>query len=54
MKAAAFILAATGTLGLLAGEFLTDFGRSVTLLFAVMNLLGLSGIAVRLFGRRNR
>jgi hypothetical protein len=53
MKAAAFILAAAGTLGLLAGEFLTDFGRGVTLLFAAMNLLGLCGIAVHLFGMRN-
>jgi hypothetical protein len=43
-----------GTLGLLAGQFLTDFGRSVTLLFALVNLLGLLGIAAHLFGRRDR
>lgn len=48
-----FILAATGTLGLLAGEFLANFSRSVTLLFAFLNLAGLCGIAAHLFRRMN-
>ena len=36
----AFILLGIGTVGLLLNEFLFDLGRSATLTFAVLNLVG--------------
>jgi len=37
----AFVLLTVGTLGLLANEFLFDWGRAATILFAVANGFGL-------------
>jgi hypothetical protein len=37
----AFILLIIGTIGLLVNEFVTDWGSSVTITFACLNILGL-------------
>jgi hypothetical protein len=42
-----YILLSIGTLGLLMGEFVIDFGRMVTLAFAALNLLGLVVLLTR-------
>ena len=44
-KLTAFILLLIGTIGLLVNEFVTDWGRGVTITFACLNLLGLLGLA---------
>ncbi|MFC1908870.1 hypothetical protein ACFLXD_03280 [Chloroflexota bacterium] len=41
-----FILIIIGTLGLLANEFIFDWGSSATLTFAVFNLVGLAALAL--------
>ena len=40
-KLIAFILLIIGTTGLLVNEFVTDWGRGVTITFACLNVLGL-------------
>ena len=45
MKLSAFILVIAGTIGLLLNEFITDLGRSVTITFAGLNILGLVVLA---------
>ena len=40
-KLIAFILLIIGTIGLLVNEFVTDWGRGVTITFACLNVLGL-------------
>lgn len=40
-KLIAFILLGIGTIGLLVNEFVTDWGRGVTITFACLNVLGL-------------
>ena len=40
-KLGAFVLLSAGTIGLLASEFVCDFGRLATLTFASMSLIGL-------------
>ena len=40
-KLIAFILLIIGTIGLLVNEFVTDWGRGVTITFACLNILGL-------------
>ena len=44
-KLSAFILLIIGTIGLLLNEFVFDWGRSVTLTFAVLNCVGLATLA---------
>ena len=39
-KLIAFILLGIGTIGLLVNEFVTDWGRGVTITFACLNVLG--------------
>ncbi len=41
----AFILLIIGTIGLLINEFIFDWGRSATITFAVINVIGLSFFA---------
>ena len=40
-KLTAFVLLIIGTIGLLVNEFVTDWGRGVTIMFACLNVLGL-------------
>ena len=42
----AFILLFIGTIGLLVNEFAIDWGRVVTLIFAVFNFIGLATLAL--------
>lgn len=53
-KLIAFILLIIGTIGLLVNEFVTDWGRGVTITFACLNILGLVLLAstARSMGRR--
>ena len=53
-KLIAFILLGIGTIGLLVNEFVTDWGRGVTITFASFNLLGLVLLAftARSIGKR--
>ena len=45
MKLVAYILLLIGTLGLLLNEFVFDWGRVATIIFAVSNLVGLATLA---------
>jgi len=53
-KLIAFILLIIGTIGLLVNEFVTDWGRGVTITFACLNVLGLVLLAftARIMGKR--
>ena len=42
----AFILLIIGTIGLLVNEFIFDWGRVGTLVFAVLNFIGLAILAI--------
>ena len=53
VKLSGFILLIIGTLGLLINEFVFDWGRSATIIFAVFNIAGLATLAVTLRGMRN-
>ncbi|MDZ4655924.1 MAG: hypothetical protein U1F44_08625 [Coriobacteriia bacterium] len=39
-----FVLVIAGTLGLLLNEFVFDWGRTATIVFAVSNVVGLLGL----------
>lgn len=41
IELSAFVLLIIGTLGLLLNEFIFDWGRTATLLFATANVIGL-------------
>lgn len=45
----AFALVTVGTLGLLANEFVLEWGRVATLVFAVSNVIGLVGLGLVFF-----
>ena len=45
IKLTAFILLIIGTIGLLINEIIFDWGRSATLTFAVLNVVGLASLA---------
>ena len=49
LSVGAFVLVIAGTLGLLANEFMFDWGSAVTLLFAASNVVGLVGLGIGLF-----
>ena len=53
-KLIAFVLLGIGTIGLLVNEFVTDWGRGVTITFACLNVLGLVLLAftARSIGKR--
>ena len=44
MELNAFVLLIVGTLGLLLNEFLFDWGRVATLMFALANVIGLAAL----------
>jgi len=44
-KVTAFVLLIIGTIGLIANEFVPDWGRGVTITFACLNVLGLIVLA---------
>jgi hypothetical protein len=46
VKLSAFILLIIGTLGLLVNEFVLDWGRVTTLVFAVFNFIGLAILVI--------
>ena len=52
VKLSAFILVGIGTLGLLGNEFIFDWGRSATLAFASMNVVGLATLAFAYWGKK--
>jgi hypothetical protein len=52
IKLAAFILLIIGTVGLLVSEFVVDWGRAPTLIFAIFNCIGLVTLAVIYFGKK--
>ena len=45
VKLSAFILLGIGTFGLLINEFVFDWGRTATLTFASVNVVGLATLA---------
>jgi len=51
-KLSAFILLGIGTLGLLINEFIFDWGRSATLTFAALNVVGLAILAYTYWGMK--
>jgi len=53
-KLIAFILLIIGTTGLLVNEFVTDWGRGITITFACLNVLGfvLLAFAAWIMGKR--
>lgn len=52
VKLSVFILLVTGTLGLLINEFIFDWGITVTLTFAALNVLGLAILAYMYWGMK--
>jgi len=50
LSVGAFALVIVGTLGLLANEFVFDWGRGATLIFAASNAIGLVGVGFALYG----
>ena len=52
VKLGAFILLGIGTIGLLSNEFIFDWGRVATLIFAVFNFVGLAILAFSYWGMR--
>jgi len=51
-KLSAFILLIIGTLGLLINEFIFDWGRTATLTFAALNVVGLAILAYTYWGMK--
>jgi len=51
-KLSAFILLIIGTIGLLMNEFIFDWGRAATLIFAAFNFVGLAILAFATRGIR--
>ena len=52
IKLTAFVLLITGTIGLLMNELVANWGRTLTLMFAVFNCIGLTTLGVTYFGRK--
>ena len=52
MKLTAFILLIIGTVGLLLNEFAFDWGRTVTITFAVLNFIGLVTLVFIIWGKK--
>jgi len=53
-KLIAFILLGIGTIGLLVNEFVTDWGRGVTITFACLNVLGFVLLAFTAWSKGKR
>ena len=54
IKLSAFILLIIGTLGLLINEFAFDWGRVATIIFAILNFIGLAILAATYLWMRNK
>jgi len=52
IKISGFVLIIVGTLGLLLNEFVWDYSSSRTIIFAVVNFVGLVSLAFAHFGMR--
>jgi hypothetical protein len=52
VKLSVFILLVTGTLGLLINEFIFEWGTTVTLTFAALNVMGLAILAYMYWGMK--
>ena len=46
IKLSGFILLIVGTVGLLVNEFVLDWGRTATVTFAIINLVGFITLAI--------
>ena len=46
----AFVCLLVGTLGLLTNEFVFDWGRTATLIFAALNVIGLLALGFQCWG----
>jgi len=53
-KLIAFILLIIGTVGLLVNEFVFDWGRVATVIFAAVNVLGLIFLAYTNWGKKGK
>ena len=53
-KLIAFILLIIGTVGLLINEFIFDWGRVATVIFAAANVLGLVLLAYTNWGKKGK
>lgn len=54
LRLTAVVLIAVGTTGLLANEFITDWGRTATLASAALNVIGLAILGYTLVRDRRR
>ena len=54
IKISGFVLIAVGTVGLLLNEFVWDTSSSCTIIFAVVNFVGLVNLAFAHFGMRGK
>jgi hypothetical protein len=52
IELSAFVLLMIGTLGLLMNEFVFDWGRPATLLFAIINVVGLVALGLSYWGSK--
>ena len=52
IKLTVFALLMIGTIGLLVNEFVADWGRAPTLIFAIFNCIGLVTLGVTYFGKK--
>ena len=48
----AFVLLGVGTIGLLINELILDWGRCATLTFAIINVVGLTSLALAYWTRK--
>ncbi|MFC1956167.1 hypothetical protein ACFLWZ_06600 [Chloroflexota bacterium] len=48
----AFILLIIGTIGLLTNELIFDWGRGATLMFAIINIVGLASLAFTYWSKK--
>ena len=54
IKLIAFIFLTIGTLGLLINEFVSDWGRVATIVFAIVNFIGLTILAATYLRMKNK
>jgi len=54
IKISGFVLIAVGTVGLLLNEFVWDTSSSRTIIFAVVNFVGLVSLAFAFWGMRGK
>ena len=54
IKLSGFILIAIGTIGLLLNEFAWEHSSTRTIIFAVVNLVGFTNLALAHFGMRDK